>query len=188
MTGLSAGFRDALLYAAELHASQLRKGSATPYFAHLMSVAALVLENGGDQQQAIAALLHDAVEDQGGLAALEEIRARFGERVAHMVSELSDSHTEPKPAWLQRKTDYLNHLPDAGADVLLISLADKLHNARSILQDYALIGERVWDRFHGGRDGVLWYYRSLSDFFLDRQPGWMAHELERIVRLLEKCS
>lgn len=183
---LTDRFRQALLLAYDLHTGQTRKGTDTPYFAHLIAVTALVIENGGDDDQAIAALLHDSVEDQGGLDTLEVIRERFGDRVARMVLELSDATELPKPPWRQRKLDYLAHLPQASRDTLLISLADKLHNARSILQDYEAVGDLVWDRFTGGKEGVLWYYRSLADFFARQHGGWMAEELGRVVAGLEE--
>ena len=185
-TILSERFQDALRFTARLHASQRRKGTKTPYLAHLMSVSAIVIENGGDEEQAIAALLHDAVEDQGGRRTLDTIRERYGERVARMVDELSDSYSIPKPPWRERKVEYLAHLPQAGKDTLLISLADKLHNARSILQDYSTEGEEIWKRFKGGKVGVLWYYRSLSDFFTGAVGGWLAAELARTIAEIER--
>ncbi|HEV3138536.1 MAG TPA: HD domain-containing protein, partial [Pirellulales bacterium] len=138
---LTARFSEALAYAAELHGDQLRKGSGVPYFSHLLAVAAIALEHGASEDEAIAALLHDAVEDQGGAPVRDEIRRRFGRGVADIVDGCTDADTLPKPPWRERKEKYLAHLPTAGASVQLISAADKLHNARSLLQDYRAIGE-----------------------------------------------
>ena len=168
---LTSRFEEALTYAARLHARQLRKGTQTPYFSHLMGVAALVLEHGGDEDQAIAALLHDAVEDQGGLETLGQIRTLFGEQVAYLVEGCTDAYQTPKPPWRQRKEQYIQHLRGAKDDVRLISLADKVHNARSILNTLRCEGQRTWERFKGGRDGTLWYYQTLVEVFqADQQP------------------
>lgn len=182
---LSERFEEALIYSNQLHAEQKRKGTKIPYFAHLLAVTALTLEDGGDEDEAIAALLHDAVEDQGGLQTLAEIRKRFGARVATIVDELSDAYTIPKPPWRKRKEAYLMHLPHASTDVLRVSLADKLHNARSTLADYRQNGEVVWDRFRGGKSGTLWYYRALVDVFKKVSSGYLTDELERVVVELE---
>ncbi|NJN44338.1 MAG: HD domain-containing protein [Anaerolineae bacterium] len=184
----SPRFTDALVYTAEIHKDQIRKGSGIPYISHLLAVCALVIEHGGDEDQAIAALLHDAAEDQGGYETLTEIRARFGDRVARLVEELSDSFETPKPAWRARKETYLLHLPLAGRDSWLISLADKVHNARTILADHALIGEEIWDRFRQGRAGAVWYYRSLVTLFLKLNPGYLSQELDRVVTEMEKIA
>lgn len=183
---LTPRFKDAFAYAFDLHAQQTRKGASVPYISHLMSVAALVMENDGDEDMAIAALLHDAVEDQGGLETLQAIRARFGERVARIVDGCSDTYVFPKPPWRARKEQYLLHLQTAGEDVLSVSLADKIHNARSILFDLQKDGAPVWRRFSGGKDGTLWYYRSLADFYVERMPGALSQELERVVTALEQ--
>jgi GTP pyrophosphokinase len=168
---LGERFEDALRYAAHLHADQSRKGSGSPYVAHLLGVAALVLEEGGDEDQAIAALLHDAVEDQGGLPQLEAIRARFGERVAAIVLGCTDTDTWPKPPWRERKEAYLAHLPHAAPEVWLVSLADKVYNARSILRDLRANHHEIWSRFKGGREGSLWYYHALADAFGRLMPN-----------------
>ncbi len=186
---LGPKFEEALRYAAQLHRRQARKGTDIPYVAHLLAVASLALEHGGDEGQAIAALLHDAVEDQGGVATLEEIRRRFGERVARLVHACSDTLDNPKPAWRGRKEAYLSRIADEPADALIVALADKLHNARSILADLRLRGDDVWQQFSGGRDGTLWYYRALVEAFGDRQLAegesdlWRA--LDETVRALE---
>ena len=158
---LSSRFDEALVYASQLHREQLRKGSETPYVGHLLAVAALVLENGADEDEAIAALLHDAMEDQGGRPTLAEIRRRFGPRVAEIVEGCSDSDTVPKPPWRERKERYIAHLADASPSVLLVCAADKLHNARSIVADLRRQGNAIWQIFNGGKEGTLWYYREV---------------------------
>jgi (p)ppGpp synthase/HD superfamily hydrolase len=141
-----------------------------------------VLEAGGDDDQAIAALLHDAAEDHGGRRRLDDIRQRFGERVATIVEGCTDSLDEPRPPWRQRKERYLDHLRKAPGEVLLVALADKLHNARSVLRDYRQHGDAVWSRFSGGRDYATWYLANLARLFADRCPGPMADELDMVVR------
>lgn len=185
---LTTRFDDALHYAADLHRRQTRKGTRVPYISHLLAVTSLVLEDGGDEDQAIAALLHDAVEDQGGMDTLEEIRQRFGERVARIVLACSDSFITPKPPWRERKEKYLAHLADAPADVLRVSLADKVHNARSILGDLRQNGQAVWGRFNGGRAGTLWYYQELARIFQQVRPSPLASELNRVVSEMERYS
>ena len=166
---LSARFQAAILMALNKHENQKRKGSKTPYFAHLMSVCALVLENCGAENQAIAALLHDAPEDQGGKEVLEEIRQAFGEEVARIVDGCTDTYETPKPEWCPRKQAYLDKLKTAPDDILLVSLADKVHNARCIVRDIKLNGDEIWGEFNGGKDGTLWYYQELADIF-DHSP------------------
>jgi (p)ppGpp synthase/HD superfamily hydrolase len=153
---LGRRFRDAFVYAAKKHAKQKKKASGIPYISHLMGVSALVIEAGGDEDLAIAALLHDVVEDCGGMPILKDVRRRFGKRVAHVVEGCTDAYVVPKPPWKKRKVDYIKHLKSADADVRLVSAADKLHNARAILADYKRVGETLWDRFSGGREGTLW--------------------------------
>jgi (p)ppGpp synthase/HD superfamily hydrolase len=184
-TPLGRRFKQALLFATRKHAGQHRKGTAVPYVAHLLGVAGLVLEAGGDEDLAIAALLHDVVEDCGGAPVLKEIRRRFGKRVAHIVDGCTDTDLDPKPPWLQRKKDYIAHLRTADADTRLVSAADKLHNVRSIVAAYREIGDRVWERFHGKRDGTLWYYRTLLDEFQRKKSSPLIRELERAVIELE---
>jgi (p)ppGpp synthase/HD superfamily hydrolase len=185
ITPLGARFERALLFATRKHAGQHRKGTTVPYVAHLLSVAGLVLEAGGDEDLAIAALLHDVVEDCGGAPMLREIRRRFGKRVADVVDGCTDTDLDPKPPWRQRKEDYLKHLRTADADTRLVSAADKLHNVRSIVAAYREIGDRVWERFHGKRDGTLWYYRTLLDEFQRKKSSPLMRELERAVIELE---
>jgi GTP pyrophosphokinase len=185
VTPLGARFERALLFATRKHAGQHRKGTTVPYVAHLLSVAGLVLEAGGDEDLAIAALLHDVVEDCGGAPMLKEIRRRFGERVAHVVDGCTDTDLDPKPPWRQRKEHYIGHLRTADADTRLVSAADKLHNVRSIVATYREIGDRVWERFHGKLDGTLWYYRTLLDEFQRKKSSLLIRELERAVIELE---
>jgi len=189
---LTDRFDRALLYATHIHGGQVRKGTSVPYVAHLLAVAATVLEYGGDEDLAIAALLHDSVEDQGGEARLEDVRNRFGARVARVVEACSDSLAntaagERKAHWQQRKEAYIAHLGTADDDVLQVSLADKVHNARSILRDLRKpeIGERIWSRFSQPKEQTLWYYRSLADKFRELLPSQLSDELHEIVEVLE---
>lgn len=183
---LSARFQDALAFAAQLHAGQTRKGTDIPYVAHLLGVTSLVLQHGGDEDHAIAALLHDAAEDQGGRETLEDIRLRFGDRVARIVEGCTDSWTTPKPPWRQRKEAYVAHVYGAPGEELLVSASDKLHNVRAILGDYRTLGEAVWERFSGGKEGTMWYYRALADAFRAVYPSPLAGELDRAVSELER--
>jgi (p)ppGpp synthase/HD superfamily hydrolase len=183
---LRSRFEEALLLASRLHANQKRKDKDLPYISHLLAVTALVLEDGGDEDEAIAALLHDAVEDQGGLRTLAEIRRRFGERVAVIVEGCSDSTISPKPPWQERKQAYLEHLRTASADIRRVSLADKLHNARTILADLQMDGEAVWSRFNGGKAGSLWYYRSLLEIFQQGQMSYMLLEFTRVMAEIDR--
>jgi GTP pyrophosphokinase len=183
---LSSRFEEALVFAVRLHAGQTRKGSGIPYTAHLLSVAALVLEYGGDEEMAIAALLHDAVEDQGGAATREAIRTRFGDRVTAIVDGCTDADSQPKPPWQARKEAYLAHLPTAPAEVRLVSAADKLHNARAVLADYRQEGENLWARFRGGKEGTLWYYRALVTAYRAAGSNPLVEELDRTVTALER--
>lgn len=178
---LSDRFLKAFTLAFSLHGEQLRKASETPYIAHLLAVAALVLENGGTEDQAIAALLHDAVEDQGGMDTLNRIRAEFGNRVAELVDGCTDSYTQPKEDWRPRKVAYLEKLKTVPDEVLLISLADKIHNARSILRDLHLRGESTWEKFKGKKSGTLWYYQSLAKVFDEAPYPILQNELRNLV-------
>lgn len=187
---LSSRFTDAFHYALQVHGRQTRKGKTTPYAAHLMGVAALVLEDGGDEDMAIAALLHDAPEDQGGRAMLEDIRRRFGERVAQIVEGCTDTFETPKPAWQARKERYIDHLRHAPADTRRVSLADKLYNAQSLLADLIRDGEQVWARFTASKAQTMWYYRSLATVFTAEgaQDGPMANELLWVVNKLDELA
>jgi len=182
---LGPRFLRAFQFAAEKHSGQTRKASSIPYLAHLMGVASLVLEAGGDEDLAIAALLHDVVEDCGGAPMLKEVRRRFGGRVAKVVDGCTDADTYPKPPWRERKENYIRHLKKADADTRLVSAADKLNNVRSIVSDYREVGESVWSRFNGGREGTLWYYRTLRDEFLRHRPNRITRQLELAVNDLE---
>jgi len=191
-TVLTDLFDRALLYATHVHGGQVRKGSSTPYVAHLMAVSATVLEYGGDEDLAIAALLHDSVEDQGGAGRLEDVRNRFGKRVAKIVAACSDSMAntaagEKKPDWHTRKMAYIKHLKTADEDILRVSLADKVHNARAILRDLRKpeIGKKIWSRFSQPREETLWYYRGLAKVFRKALPGQLSEELHEIVSVLE---
>jgi (p)ppGpp synthase/HD superfamily hydrolase len=152
-----------------------------PYVAHLLSVSSRVIVAGGSEVQAIAGLLHDAAEDQGGQATLDEIEKRFGQPVAQIVSDCTDSWVEPKPAWRPRKETYLAALPGKPATSLLVSLADKVDNAEAVLHDYRHIGEDLWGRFTGGRQGTIWYYQALAAIFARALPCALANELSRTV-------
>ncbi len=185
---LGPRFLRAFNFAAEKHTGQTRKASTIPYIAHLMGVASLVLEFGGDEDMAIAALLHDVVEDCGGAPMLKEVRRKFGARVAKIVDGCTDSDTDPKPPWRERKERYIRHLKSADAETRLVSAADKLNNVRSILSDYREVGESVWARFKGGRDGTLWYYRALLQEFLRRKPNRLIRELELAIQELEAAA
>jgi (p)ppGpp synthase/HD superfamily hydrolase len=177
-----------LEYAARVHARQLRKKTGRPYIGHLLSVAAIVIEYGGDEDMAIAALLHDAVEDQGGLPRLRDIRKTFGERVARIVDGCTDSYAEPKPAWLERKRAYLGRLRGEPAEVLLVSAADKLSNVRETLHDVRVHGNEIFARFAGKREGTLWYYRALVKEFRKAGGNALVEELERAVTELESVA
>ena len=182
---LGPRFLRAFLFAAEKHKHQTRKASSIPYLGHLMGVASLVLEAGGDEDLAIAALLHDVVEDCGGAPMLKDVRRRFGSRVAKVVDGCTDSDSYPKPPWRERKIKYIERLKTEDGDTRLVSAADKLNNVRSILSDYRAVGELVWSRFSGGREGTLWYYRTLLDEFLRHEPNRITCDLELAVNELE---
>ncbi|HVA38947.1 MAG TPA: HD domain-containing protein [Candidatus Dormibacteraeota bacterium] len=191
-------FSDALTYAAQVHRNQLRKGTEVPYVGHLLGVASIVIDSGGNEDEAIAALLHDAPEDHGGQALLDEIRELFGDRVAEIVEACSDSlAADPaaKQPWRERKEAYVEHVRACtDPSVYLVSAADKLHNCRSSLLDLRARGDRLWERFNpaAGRDGTLWYYHALLDAY-DRGPadprrGAVVDELRRTVEALERES
>jgi GTP pyrophosphokinase len=186
---LTNRFEHALTYACLVHAGQTRKGTAVPYVSHLLAVAALAIEHGASEDEAIGALLHDAAEDAGGEGRLHDIRARFGDAVAGIVAGCTDTYEKNKPPWRERKEAYIRHLASASPSTLLVSCCDKLHNARSILADLRSDGDAVWARFNGGKSGTLWYYRALCDAFRDRgvQPR-LLDELERTVAAIEELA
>jgi (p)ppGpp synthase/HD superfamily hydrolase len=167
---VSPRFHDALAYASTLHAAQARKGTEIPYVAHLLAVASIVMEAEGNEDEAIAALLHDAAEDQGGEKALEDIRRRFGETVANIVAECSDTFADPKPEWSKRKRDYIERLLIADQATLLVSAADKLHNARATLRDLRKHGTSVWERFSAKPEQTLANYRALIAAYEEGTP------------------
>lgn len=185
---LTHRFDDAFAFSRSLHSGHLRKGTDVPYLAHLMSVSAIVLEHGGTEDEAIAALLHDAIEDQGGAAARAEIEARFGEAVAVIVVGCTDSDQTPKPPWRPRKEAYVAHIAGAPASVRLVSTADKLHNARAIVSDHREVGDALWSRFNVGPAEILWYYRALVDTFTAAGSTPLTRELERAVTELERLT
>ena len=181
-------FEDALVMAHQLHVKQKRKGTSIPYVGHLLAVSSIVIENGGSEDEAIAALLHDAIEDAGGDMARVVLGAAFGANVLAIIEGCTDTDETPKPPWRKRKEDYIAHVRHASASVRLVSMADKLHNARSILQDYRTHGESVWRRFSGGKDGSLWYYRSLVEVFREHGTSPLLEELDRVVTTLESLA
>jgi (p)ppGpp synthase/HD superfamily hydrolase len=187
---LTKRFEDALIFALAAHDGQFRKGTEIPYASHLLAVASIVMDYGGEEDEAIAALLHDCVEDRG--VRPEEIRARFGKEVTSIVVACSDSLEEDpddKPDWRPRKEAYLEHLKTAPPPVLLVSAADKLHNVRSIVKDFLEIGHAVWTRFKGGKDGSLWYYESLVKIFKARgEHRTLVDELARTVAELQRLA
>ena len=192
--GFHQDFEAALAFATRLHAKQVRKETDIPYISHLIGVAGLVLEYGGDRDEAIAALLHDAIEDQaagyaGGADRLRaDIRAQFGERVLCIVEGCTEPQTSPKPPWREGKQRYIDHIAEAGESTRLVSCADKLHNARAIVSDLRVLGEALFDRFGGGKQGTLWYYRSLANRFMELGNRQMAEELDRTVREMERLA
>jgi (p)ppGpp synthase/HD superfamily hydrolase len=185
---LSSRFDEALVLANNLHRRQVRKASGVPYMAHLLAVASLVLEEGGNEDMAIAALLHDAAEDQGGEATLAGIEAAFGVEVARWVRQASDTLELPKPAWEQRKKHHLEAIPKADREARLIMLADKVHNARSILADHARVGTEVWDRFSAPRERTVWYYQSLLDVFDRTLSAVLYDELVDCVKQMQELG
>ena len=187
---LTNRFVEALGYAAELHLHQRRKGKGQPYVGHLLGVAAIVIQHGGGEEEVIAALLHDAVEDQGGLPRLDEIRTKFGERVARIVDGCTDSYeaSGEKREWGERKHAYIERVAHEPEDVRLVSAADKLANAREILSDYRVEGDAVFTRFSGRKKGTLWYYRTLVDVFRKAGSNPLIDELDRVVTELESLA
>lgn len=194
---LGPRFASALGYVATLHATQLRKGTQTPYVSHLLAVAALAIEYGANEDEAIAALLHDSIEDQGGAEVRRRITALFGQTVADIVEGCTDTDVMPKPPWRERKERYIAHVSDTSPSVRLVSMCDKLHNARSLIMD--LRGKRadLWSRFSAGRDETCWYYRQLVTAFrstLAKDPpsslrmSELLEELDHTVQILERES
>ncbi|MCC5639153.1 HD domain-containing protein [Nostoc sp. CHAB 5844] len=181
---LTSKFEEALVYATRLHTHQTRKISGVPYIAHLLSVAALVLEAGGTEEEAIAGLLHDAVEDQGGKSTREEIRQHFGETIVAIVDGCTECDTLPKPPWEERKKKYLENLRHASPSVRLVSLADKLHNARSLLADLQQHGSSIWQQFKTGKEGTLWFYQQLQQVYCASGSDFLTEEFSRVIQEL----
>ena len=182
MTKLSGKLDDAFNYAHAVHGEQTRKGTATPYLSHLMGVSSIVLDDGGSEDEAIAALLHDAAEDHGGRERLADIKARFGDTVAKIVEDCTDSWSTPKPAWADRKRAYIQHARQLSGPSLRVSAADKVHNAYAILRDLRNSGEAVWSRFSATPDDVMAYYEGLVRAYREAGGGRLVDELDRIVR------
>ena len=186
---LSDKFKEALIYATRAHGDQTRKKTGIPYTAHILGVTAVALEYGANETEAISALLHDTVEDCGGVERLRDIKERFGDGVAGIVDGCTDTCETPKPPWLERKRAYIEHLKDSDSSTRLVSASDKLHNTRAILAELRRHGLEVFDRFNGKKDGTLWYYRTLVTAF--RRHGDHADlidELDRVVSEIEKLS
>ena len=179
---LGARLDDAFRYAREVHATQTRKGTDRPYFGHLIGVASIVLDDGGSEDEAIAALLHDAVEDQGGRARLADIRARFGDAVARIVEDCTDSWDTPKAPWAERKAAYVRHARTLPPPSLRVSAADKVHNTYTLLRDLRNEGEAVWGRYRATADDVMAYYEGLVRAYRQAGGGRLVDELDRIVR------
>jgi (p)ppGpp synthase/HD superfamily hydrolase len=179
---------EALKLAADAFAPRARKGSGVPYLTHLLAVATLVMEHGGDEDQIVAAVLHDYLEDIPGASA-EELESAFGARVAGIVRALSDAtDATNKAPWKPRKLSYLAHLRGESADVKLVSAADKLHNARSIVEDHRRMGDEVFARFTASREETLWYYREVVLALADGFAHPLLDELRRAVRELHDAT
>jgi (p)ppGpp synthase/HD superfamily hydrolase len=183
---LTSRFDQALQYSTLIHAGQTRKATVIPYLAHLLGVASIALEYGAGEDEAIGALLHDAGEDAGGAGRIQDIRCRFGDAVADIVEGCTDTLITPKPPWRIRKEEYLAHLPQASTSVRLVSAADKLHNARAIQREYRRLGDGLWSKFNGGKEGTLWYYRSLVKVFRVAGANELIEELDRVVSETEQ--
>jgi len=186
MARLTARFDEALKYAHDVHREQVRKGNQSPYISHLMGVASIALDDGGSEDEAIGALLHDAAEDHGGRPRLEDIRTRFGDGVAKIVEDCTDSWDTPKRPWMDRKREYVEHARALDASSLRVSSADKVHNAYAILRDLRNSGEAVWERFNAPADDVVAYYESLVKAFRHAGGGRLVDELDRIVKGIQR--
>jgi (p)ppGpp synthase/HD superfamily hydrolase len=184
---LTPRFVDACAYAREAHGSQKRKGSGVTYMAHLLEVSSVVLLHGGDEDEAIAGLLHDAPEDAGGQPRLEDIRRRFGDRIADIVDGCTDTYEHPKPAWRPRKEAYLARIPQLPRSACLVSAADKYANVRELLDDYRIMGDALWRRFNGGTD-TPWYYRAAAEAFLAKERTLIAERLHLVASELCRLS
>jgi (p)ppGpp synthase/HD superfamily hydrolase len=185
---LSPQFEKALTYATRIHGGKLRKKTRIPFVAHILGVAAIAMEYGANETEAIGALLHDAVEDCGGAKRLRDIERKFGKKVAKIVEGCTDTDQTPKPPWLERKKAYVVHVRHASTPTKLVSASDKLHNVRAILMDYRKEGEKVWSRFNRGKEGALWYYRALVNAFKGKRIRPLVQELNRTLTQLEFLS
>jgi (p)ppGpp synthase/HD superfamily hydrolase len=185
---LSPQFEKALIYATRIHGGKLRKKTRIPYIGHILGVTAIALEYGANETEAIAALLHDAVEDCGGAKRLRDIERKFGKKVARIVEGCTDTFQTPKPPWRERKENYIAHLKRASAPTRLVSAADKLHNARAILHNLRQQEDNLWSRFNGGKEGALWYYRSLVSAFREHGSNELIEELDRVVTEIERSA
>lgn len=186
---LSQKFEEALIYATRAHGNQTRKKTGIPFIAHILGVAAIALEYGANETEAIAALLHDTVEDCGGTERLRDIRGRFGDEVAGIVDGCTDTYETPKPPWLERKRNYIEHLKDSDSSTRLVSASDKLHNTRAILAELRRHGLEVFERFAGKKVGTLWYYRTLVTAFRHHSDhADLIDELDRVVSEIERLS
>ncbi len=186
MATLTSRFDDAFSYAHEIHHADTRKGHSAPYIGHLMGVSSIVLDDGGSEDEAIGALLHDAAEDHGGRERLDDIRTRFGDAVAKIVEDCTDSWDTPKRPWMDRKREYVEHARALDASSLRVSSADKVHNAYAILRDLRNSGEAVWERFNAPADDVVAYYESLVKAFRHAGGGRLVDELDRIVKGIQR--
>jgi (p)ppGpp synthase/HD superfamily hydrolase len=184
---LSEKFQEALIYAMRAHGDQMRKKTGIPFIAHILGVVAIAMEYGANETEAIAALLHDTVEDCGGADRLRDVREKFGDDVAGIVDGCTDTYEKPKPPWLERKRVYIEHLKESDSSTRLVSASDKLHNTRAILAELRRHGPDVFERFSGKIDGTLWYYRTLVPTFQQHgdHPD-LIDELDRVVTEIEK--
>ena len=184
-TTLGPKFEEALIFANRIHAQQKRKDSGAPYLAHVLGVTALVLEDGGSEEEAIGALLHDAAEDQGGEEILAAIREQFGARVEQIVRECSDTLVSPKPPWKERKEGHLEMLKTALPETIRIMQADKVYNARNLQRSLIDYGSQTWQNFKGGREGTLWYFRQMHTLLSQTRAGYLMMEFSRLIELIE---
>ena len=182
---LGPKFEEALIFANRIHAQQKRKATGAPYMAHILGVTASVLEDGGSEEEAIAALLHDAAEDQGGEEILLTIREKFGEKVEQIVRECSDTLVSPKPPWKERKENHLHVVETALPETLRIMQADKVYNARNLQRTLIEQGPQTWQNFKGGREGTLWYFRQMHGLLSRTRSGYLIEELARLIEVLE---